>query len=373
MKRTLLTFLVLALMVLGLPLLGILMEDMPLGPFLAFPPKTRHVSPTPFSWAVFTGYVLLILVLILPFLIRAFFSRRTGPRHLKAGSIPNRALHHASSFPWWGWVGILWTLFAWVVAWSRFSWAAPVQAHTFTPLWIGYIIVVNALTYSRTGACMAVNQPGRFLCLFPLSAAFWWIFEYLNRFVGNWYYVGAEFGPWQYFWFATLPFSTVLPAVLGTRDWLLGFSWPKTKFGAFFPVHVSHPRGLAWAVLLVAAGGLTGIGIWPNALFPLLWISPLLILICLQTLLGECHLLCTVPEGDWHVIVCSAVGALICGFFWEMWNFYSLAKWEYRIAFVDGFRIFGMPLLGYAGYLPFGLECTVVAGLLGKEGSRVSS
>jgi hypothetical protein len=57
----------------------------------------------------------------------------------------------------------------------------------------------------------------------------------------------------------------------------------------------------------------------------------------------------------------AACAALICGFFWELWNFKSLAHWEYAVPFVQRFHVFEMPLLGYAGYLPFGLECLVVA------------
>jgi hypothetical protein len=33
------------------------------------------------------------------------------------------------------------------------------------------------------------------------------------------------------------------------------------------------------------------------------------------------------------------------------------------VPFVHRFQIFEMPLLGYAGYLPFGLECLAVADL----------
>jgi hypothetical protein len=54
------------------------------------------------------------------------------------------------------------------------------------------------------------------------------------------------------------------------------------------------------------------------------------------------------------------LAAVICGFFWEMWNSFSLAQWRYSIPFVHRFEIFAMPLLGYAGYLPFGLECAAV-------------
>ena len=60
----------------------------------------------------------------------------------------------------------------------------------------------------------------------------------------------------------------------------------------------------------------------------------------------------------------AALAALVCGLFWEMWNFFSLAQWKYSIPFVQRFEIFEMPLLGYAGYLPFGLECVVIADLL---------
>jgi hypothetical protein len=51
-----------------------------------------------------------------------------------------------------------------------------------------------------------------------------------------------------------------------------------------------------------------------------------------------------------------------------MWNFYSLAKWTYHVPFVQRFEIFEMPILGYAGYLPFGLECAVISELVLKEG-----
>jgi hypothetical protein len=47
-----------------------------------------------------------------------------------------------------------------------------------------------------------------------------------------------------------------------------------------------------------------------------------------------------------------------------MWNTYSLARWTYSVPLVHRFQIFEMPLLGYAGYLPFGLECVVAGELL---------
>ncbi|MBU2499423.1 MAG: hypothetical protein KKE57_11020, partial [Proteobacteria bacterium] len=206
-----------------------------------------------------------------------------------------------------------------------------------------------------------------YLLLFPFSALFWWFFEYLNRFVQNWQYVGAHFGPLEYFLYATLSFSTVLPAFTGTREWILTFSWPQRKFRSFMPLGVARPKLVASAVLLFAGFGLAAIGVWPNHLFPLLWVSPLLVIVSLQALSGEHHLFSDLPHRDWQIVLASALAALLCGFFWEMWNVYSLARWVYHVPFVHRFQIFEMPLLGYAGYLPFGLACAVLADIVLKK------
>jgi hypothetical protein len=192
------------------------------------------------------------------------------------------------------------------------------------------------------------------------------VFEYLNRFVQNWYYIGPDFSPQEYFWYATLPFSTVLPAVLSTRQWLLSGRFIRQRYTIFKPFNIAHYRIAAAVTLCLAAAGLTGIGVWPNYLFPVLWVSPLLIIVSLQILMKEQSLIDQMGAGDWSVAIASVSAALFCGFFWEMWNYFSLAKWEYSIPFVNRFQIFEMPILGYAGYLPFGLECTVVGGLVGQ-------
>ena len=211
-----------------------------------------------------------------------------------------------------------------------------------------------------------LDRPVYFLLLFPTSAVFWWFFEYLNRFVQNWFYTGPEFSAWEYFWYATLPFSTVLPAVLGIRDWILSTHWLRKNFENFSPFRIPYPKVLAALTLAASATGLAGIGVWPNTLYPLLWVSPLLIILSLQTLMDECHILSGLPQGNWTAPAAAALAAVICGVFWEMWNYYSLAKWKYSIPFVHRFQIFEMPLLGYAGYLPFGLECAVIGNMLEK-------
>ncbi|MGD9228413.1 MAG: hypothetical protein PVF26_18030 [Desulfobacterales bacterium] len=355
-QRFFFKFLILAAMLLGLPLGGVYWAGYPVSRYLEFPPKTTYVSHAPFSWIVFALYALLIFACLAPLIIKAYQSRK----------VVEPQTQRTRSFPWWGWLGLGCGASAWVMAWTRFDWFASFQPHTFTPLWLAFILVVNGLSYRHNGKCMMLNRPVYFLLLFPTSAAFWWFFEYLNRFVQNWFYAGPEFSAGEYFWYATLPFSTVLPAVLGIRDWILSTPWLRKSFRNFRPFRIPYPKVLAALTMAASASGLAGIGVWPNTLFPLLWVSPLLIILSLQILMDECHILSELPEGNWTALVAAALAAVICGVFWEMWNYYSLAKWNYSIPFVHRLQVFEMPILGYAGYLPFGLECAVIGSMLEK-------
>ena len=340
-----------AAMLLGLPLTGILWTGQDIRPYLEFPPLTEYVIHAPFSWPVFIGLAVFLLAVLTPF---AFWMAKGSASVLR----PPRTRH---PFPAWGWLALAFLVLSWVLAWSRIPAFAPLQPFTFSPLWFSYIAVIHALIQWRTGQCPLLRQPGFIARLFLASAAFWWFFEYLNRFVQNWVYQNVEgLSPWQYFLYATLPFSTVLPAVHGTHEWLKTF--PRLAIGREhgLPFHCPYPRGWAAAALVLCGAGLAFIGVWPDVLFPLLWLSPLVILVSLQSLQGKPHQFSTLKSGGGREILLWALAALVCGLFWEMWNWHSLARWVYRIPFVHRFPLFEMPLLGYAGYLTFGLECAAV-------------
>ncbi|HET6674021.1 MAG TPA: hypothetical protein VFG71_01715 [Nitrospiraceae bacterium] len=365
-----------------LPLCGVLLTGRSIEPYLEFPPRPRFVSHAPFSWPVFLGLAVCIMAAVAPFLsrmtrayislgcfARAFTERARGKSHSPTPRMADHALsrstlHERRSFPWWGWVGIIWTGVAWVVAWNRWEWLGEWQLHTFTPLWLGYIVVLNALTVSRIGSCLLQRDPVRFLLLFPVSAVFWWTFEYLNRFVENWYYVGGrELTAGEYMVLATVPFSTVLPAVLSTLEWLATYPRLSAGLEQTWRLPMAERREVGWILLVGAAGGLIGISIWPDYLFPLVWVAPLLLMVGLQLAMGQETVFAPTARGDWRLLWMAALAALICGIFWEMWNSGSLAHWEYGIPFTHRFQLFEMPLLGYAGYLPFGLECVAIVQL----------
>lgn len=353
MKRIFNHLLVPGILILFLPLAGAVPAGRDWHFFLAFPPRPVSVGQAPFSPAVFGFLALFILGTVAPFVKAALDfnpSRKDRPRF---------------PLPGWALSGGAGLVLFWILAWTRFDWFAPFQAHTFFPLWFCLITVINGLTYRRQGTC-PMEHP-RFYLLFPVSALFWWLFEYLNRFVGNWVYTGSEYPAVQYFFLATLSFSTVLPAVESVRAFLMSLERFEKGFRNGRPVTwVNSPVSGSMLVILCGTS-LFFLPAFPDLLFPLVWISPLGIILGFLILAGRSHVLTPVKTGDFTPVAAYGAAALVCGFFWELFNLYSLARWEYRIPFVQVLPVFEMPILGYAGYLPFGLECGAVIHILQEE------
>jgi len=339
-------------LLLGLPLLGIVLAGKSYAVYLEFPPLTRYVEHAGFSWLAFALMCTFVAAFVLPFVVT--IGRRPGARGTTV----------VGAFPIWGMAGIVLTLIAWVIAWTRLPSMVPLQSHTFIPLWLGYIVTVNAFICRRSGRSPLTHETRSYLVLFPMSALFWWFFEYLNRFVQNWYYVGIDgFTSLEYVIWASLAFSTVLPAVYATRSLLA--TYPRLQAGLERGLCLRIPRSAALPALLLAAMALLAIGIWPTWTYPLLWLAPFAIIVALQQRFGQSTILAPLAKGDWRGIWLWAMAALVCGIFWETWNFLSAAKWVYSVPFVHRFEIFEMPVLGYAGYLPFGLECALAVNLAG--------
>jgi hypothetical protein len=355
LMRVITAIIAIALLI-GAPILGIYLSGQPYDKFLVFPPITTQttIDHAPFSWTAFFLLLFLIIVITAPFIIKVLTSRKVSRKKEKN-----------YIFPSWGWTGLFIMAAGWILAWTRFDWFSSLQTHTFTIPWIGYIIVVNAMTYKRTGRSLITHEPVYFVILFLLSAVFWWYFEYLNQFTQNWYYVNVEaLGRGEFFLYATLPFATVLPAVLSTFHLLRSFPGLSRGLNHFIGIPVTRPRITAISAAIIATVMLSLIGIWPDYLFPLLWLSPLIIFSGAMVVTKTPTFLKEITRGNWNTIYLLALSALVCGFFWEMWNYNSYTRWEYAVPYVDRFKLFEMPVLGYAGYLPFGLQCGLMAMLL---------
>ena len=330
------------------PLAGGLLRGLPVA-FLEFPPRTQYIPHAPFAPTVFAFFAALtvgtLCLLIQP--------RWFGFRQTTSSSLVTRH----SSFPAWFWLGVALNVISWVGAWGRFTWLGEFKDHTFFPLWFGFILAMDGLVCRRTGTSLLRRSPFTFFILFPISAVAWWYFEYLNRFVQNWWYEGAaQFSALHYVFFATLSFSTVLPAVFEMQTLLASFRWFQEAYSRG-PTWKPWPRPLLAAVPLAGIVGLILLARLPNPLFFTLWLSPLAILAGSLALAGVETPFSDLKKGNYSALFSLGVAALACGFFWEMWNYFSLPKWHYAVPYVCIAKIFEMPISGYGGYLPFGPIC----------------
>jgi hypothetical protein len=342
---------------LGLPLLGRSLAGRSFADLFHFPPPLQ----IPTDYLRFSWVAAALVALVLAATFAPWLRHRSGTTPAAAANAEEEAAPRRHRLPCWGYLAMAWTAGWWIVAWSRFPVFAPWQHFTFLPLWLGLVVTVNAFTHARSRSCFMLRAPGRWLALFAASAACWWTFEWFNRFVNNWHYLNiAHFGAATYALHASLSFSTVLPAMAAVAEWLLTHSRWRHRVA-------DGPRW-AWlagrpAAPLLFGGGavaMVGAGALPDWFYPTLWIGPLALLLPLPGPRGRSRLADEIATGDWTRAATWMAAALVCGFFWELWNWHSLAKWIYTVPGVDRWHLFEMPALGYAGYLPFGLECLLV-------------
>lgn len=254
-------------------------------------------------------------------------------------------------FPVHGYIGILLIIVFWYLNWNlqglRTHWG-------FFPLWLGYCLTVDAITYSKKGSSLFTRNKLAYLGLFVISFPFWWLFEGLNERTQYWHYTHRDqFSDLEYFTLASISFSTVLPAVFGTSELVSSFlnNWKGKKW-----FRLGNKK---WHQILFFIIGWIMLGIvlfLPRYAAPFLWMSIYFIVDPINVWLGNRSLLGSTGNGNWTPVWILWIGCLICGLFWEMWNFHSSPKWFYTIPGVDSLYIFEMPLAGYLGYLPFALE-----------------
>ena len=266
--------------------------------------------------------------------------------------------------PYRGLLGLILICVAWPFSWAD---SGTGLQYTFFPLWLGFILAVDGLVLRRTGTSLIVRSPKIMAMMFILAVPYWWMFEAINQVIQNWVYIGSNPETSLFSLIQTsLAFSVVIPAVFEVSELVGSFNFIN-RF-ARMPALVLNRQQVA-IIGILGVLSLAALLTWPKYLFPITWLSLFFIFDPINYLTGRPSITANVRHGDWRLVVAFALGALICGFFWEMWNYQATISWQYNIGFFDFARIFHMPLLGYGGYLPFGLETYAmfhfVVGLLG--------
>ena len=256
-----------------------------------------------------------------------------------------------SLLPFHGALGLTLIAVSWPASWLQ---VIPVGQYSFFPLWLGYILTVDALVLRRTGSSLLTRNLGAFLGMFLVSVPMWWVFEGINYSTQNWHYLGAEgYSKLRYVVVASWHFSIVVPAVFETAELVNSFE-STNRFQRGPPMPIS--RRLLIGAILLGLLSLAALFVWPRYAFPATWSCLFLILDPINYLRGQPSVAARLRMGDWRVVVAMGVGALVCGWFWEMWNYWAFPKWHYTVPFLEYAHVFEMPLLGYGGYVPFGLE-----------------
>jgi len=328
-----------------LPPLGALVGGQPLGQFLSLPLDVRTGDPLPLDRPVFAVFSAGVSVLVIATL---WFARPRRP--LRESGVTPRTLVRAGRFPRWGAWGALAAGAAMAAAMGGMSGASQ-------PLLVlGLTLLLAAHTEWRSGISLVRQRPGFFLLLYPASALLGWLFHWVNLFLQLWVYPGAGAdSAIPFVLVRTLDYATLLPALLVLRQWLA--SWRPlldwcTRSGS--SQGFERPQS-GWLSIGAASIGLAGSAVWPDWIWPLTWVSPVLLVMGIQQLGGKSTLFSGTRRGDWSRILIPALAALLLGLLIQGWNVLVGPVWTFNLPLIQARPLFGLPLPAYAGLLPLGL------------------
>jgi hypothetical protein len=221
--------------------------------------------------------------------------------------------------------------------------------------WWPLIFFLEGLLFLKRGKYWLICRPREFLRLLVWSVTCWLVFEACNLVLRNWGYTGAQ-PHWELRWPGyVVAFATVLPGILLTARVL-------TAYGAWQGA-VGKSRGwTSWQPLFLILGTVCLVLTLtiPWYAFPLVWGAVFFLLDPVCDLLGGNSLTRRWLAGERREIYGLLTAGLICGLWWEMWNYPASTKWVYHLPILNFGKIFEMPFLGYLGFLPFALECAVM-------------
>lgn len=229
-------------------------------------------------------------------------------------------------------------------------------------VWAGYLIFMEGVLCVQDGRGPVRRRPHHFVFLFLSSILIWCLFDWINFCLGMkaWNYLGMQSRFYQRLWGDFIAFGAIVPGMLMSAQALLNwgiFDWARSG-------GLKMPR---WALFLSLVIGV-GMIAWPLvALDPMtnltLWTSLVLLLDPINYWLGRPSMFRDWQRGWYGRTLALMAGGAICGLLWEFWNFFAITKWTYSLPFMgwmENVKYCQMPLIGFLGFLPFGIECWVM-------------
>jgi hypothetical protein len=264
-----------------------------------------------------------------------------------------------SRYPARTWIGLA------VIVISQAAVFAGIEPFTtfHTPIaWTGYILLVDGIVWQRRGNSWLSDARAELVFIAFLSIPLWIIFELYNKYsLHNWHYIGLPKSlPVRYVGYAW-SFATIWPAIFETGELVSSLRHRRAPEGRAAGPRIHVPGVLGWLSVVAGALMLLVPIVRPSPyLAAPVWLGFAFLLDPLNARAGAESILGDSREGRRGRIVNLMTAGLVCGFVWELWNFWAGAKWKYTVPILPNVRLFEMPIAGYLGFPAFAVECFVM-------------
>jgi len=262
---------------------------------------------------------------------------------------------------------IVFALAGWAIGlWGIITGQQTILLYLYFFAWYPYILFLDGLLGRLRGRSWLGSRPRPLLQMFFWSTTVWLVFEAINLFLKNWGYIAVTPIWWIRWGGYALAFATVLPGVLLTAEVI-------EALGAFHGVKGRGFNPGSWqpVSLLVGVAFLVLPLVFPGYAFPLVWGAFFFLLDPFCDLLGAPALISRFAAGERREHLCLMAAGLVCGLWWEAWNYAAVTKWVYTLPVLNCWKVFEMPLPGYLGFPPFALEAAVMYNFLQALDERV--
>lgn len=190
-----------------------------------------------------------------------------------------------------------------------------------------------------------------------ISCGFWCVFELVNLRLENWFYVNIPFeAPVRYAGYL-LAYGTVIPAICLTAaaadPFFASLRIRPFKVRSYAARAVTAGIALFFLALLV-----------PGYLFGLAWVFGIFLIDGINYRAGYRSFMTDLEKGCPGRLLAALVSGFVCGLLWESWNFISPVRWIYTVPFLEGMKVFEMPVVGYIGFPVFAVETVALFDLL---------
>jgi len=243
----------------------------------------------------------------------------------------------------------------------------PWSQFVFPLFWYGYILLIDSFNAWLKGYSLLSHRRREFWLMLPVSAFYWQVFEWYNLVIQNWVYINTPPEEWLRVTTKIISFATVIPAIYETAELLDNLPWARKRLKTPPPVRADS-SAFSWISLLGLLLSLLPL-LFPRLFFWSVWLGLFLLIDPINDRLNRPSLLRGWRAGDLQRTAVFLMAGYICGFFWEFWNYWAYTKWVYTVPVPNMPYLFEMPMLGFLGFGPFGLETFAFWTLIWGKGS----